>query len=102
MTMPGRCAGPLRVAHGTYGDVLHWLQTGAVDMAVVSPAILGKAMEQEGSIRWEFLASMSSPTDPSPSTSVAVVRSDSPIRTVDDLRRLLARGKGRLRRATGG
>ena len=37
-----------QVARGTYADVLHWLDTGAVDLAVVSPAILGKAMEQGG------------------------------------------------------
>ena len=88
--------GPFRVAHGTYGDVLHWLHIGAVDMAVVSPAILGQAMVQAGPIRWEYLASVSSSADRLQSRSVAVVRSESPIRTADDLRQLLARGKGRL------
>jgi ABC-type phosphate/phosphonate transport system substrate-binding protein len=88
--------GPFRVAHGTYGDVLHWLHIGAVDMAVVSPAILGQAMVQAGPIRWEYLASVSSSADRPQSRSVAVVRSESPIRTADDLRQLLARGKGRL------
>ena len=87
---------PFQVARGTYADVLHWLDTGAVDLAVVSPAILGKAMEQGGARRWEYLASVSSPSAPAPSMSLAVVRDDSPIRTVDDLRGLLARGEGRL------
>ncbi len=87
---------PFQLARGTYADVLHWLDTGAVDLAVVTPAILGKAMEQGGARRWEYLASVSSPSAPAASMSVAVVRDDSPIRTVDDLRSLLARGEGRL------
>jgi predicted acylesterase/phospholipase RssA/ABC-type phosphate/phosphonate transport system substrate-binding protein len=87
---------PFQVARGTYADVQHWLDTGAVDLAVVSPAIIGKAMEQGGARRWEYLASVSSPTAPAPSLSLAVVRDDSPLRTVDDLRGLLARGEGRI------
>ena len=87
---------PFQVARGTYADVLHWLDTGAVDLAVVSPAILGKAMEQGGPRRWEYLASVSTPSAPEPSLSVAVVRDDSPLRTVDDLRGLFGRGEGHL------
>jgi len=87
---------PFQLARGTYADVLHWLDTGAVDLAVVTPAILGKAMEQGGARRWEYLASVISPSAPPASMSMAVVRDDSPIRTVDDLRALLARGEGRL------
>jgi predicted acylesterase/phospholipase RssA len=88
--------GPLRVAYGTYDDVLHWLRTGAVDMAVVTPAVLSQALEQAGAIRWEYVAAVRSTTEPSDSRSVAVVRDDSPIRAADDLRQLLARGRGRL------
>src|SRR5262249_12820369 len=87
---------PLAVARGTYADLLHWLETGAVDLAVVSPALLGKALEVGGSIRWEYLASVRTPPDPSPSLSVAVVREPSPIRTTDDLQNRLTRGQGRL------
>ncbi len=87
---------PLRVARGTYADVLHWLSTGAVDMAVVSPALLDRAMEQGGATRWEYLASVRTPSTPSPSLSVALVRDDSPVRTLDDLRRYLKQGEGKL------
>src|SRR5207253_1356498 len=77
---------PIAVARGTYADIWHWLETGAVDLAVVSPALLGKALELDGAVRWEYLASVSTPSDPSPSLSIAVVREDSPLRTVEDLR----------------
>jgi predicted acylesterase/phospholipase RssA/ABC-type phosphate/phosphonate transport system substrate-binding protein len=89
-------AEPFQVARGTYADVLHWLETGAVDMAVVTPAIFARAMEQGGTRRWEYLASVNRPSAREPSLSVAVVRNDSPIRTVDDLRGLLAHGVGRV------
>jgi predicted acylesterase/phospholipase RssA/ABC-type phosphate/phosphonate transport system substrate-binding protein len=87
---------PFAVARGTYADLLHWLETGAVDLAVVSPALLGKAFELGGGVRWEYLASVKTLPDPSPSLSVAVVRRDSPIQTVEDLRTRLVRGEGRL------
>jgi predicted acylesterase/phospholipase RssA/ABC-type phosphate/phosphonate transport system substrate-binding protein len=89
-------AEPFEVARGTYADLLHWVETGAVDLAVVSPGLLGKALELGGANRWEYLASVRIPPDPSPSLSVGVVREDSPIRTVEDLRSLLVRGEGRL------
>ena len=84
------------VARGTYADLLHWVETGVVDLAVVSPALLGKALELGGTSRWEYLASVRTAPDPSPSRSVAVVREESPIRTADDLRGRLLRGEGRL------
>ena len=84
------------VASGTYADLLHWLEIGAVDLAIVSPAILGKALELGGPARWEYLASVRTAPDPSPSLSVALVRKYSPIRTAEDLRSLLVRGRGRL------
>ncbi len=87
---------PFAVARGTYADLLHWLETGAVDLAVVSPALLGKALELGGGVRWEYLASVRTPRDPSPSLSVAVVRESSPIRTAEDIRSRLVRGEGRL------
>ena len=86
---------PFRVTHGTYADILHWLATGAVDMAVVSPVILARAMDQGGDVRWEYLATVSSPSAPSPSLSVALVRDDSPARTVDDLRSVADAGRVR-------
>jgi predicted acylesterase/phospholipase RssA/ABC-type phosphate/phosphonate transport system substrate-binding protein len=87
---------PFRVARGTYADVLHWLDTGAVDLAIVTPAILGKAMEQGGGQRWEYLASVNRPGASGPSRSLAVVRADAPIRTVGDVRSLLSRGAGQV------
>jgi predicted acylesterase/phospholipase RssA/ABC-type phosphate/phosphonate transport system substrate-binding protein len=86
----------VEVARGTYADLFYWLETGAIDMAVVSPALLAKALERGGSPRWEYLASVISPALPAPSVSVAVVREDSPIHTIEDLRALAARGAGRL------
>ena len=59
------------VASGTYADLLHWLEIGAVNLAIVSPAILGKALELGGTVRWEYLASVRTAPDPSPSLSVA-------------------------------
>src|SRR6516165_5617384 len=35
-------AEPFEVARGTYADVLHWLDTGAVDLAIVTPAVFAK------------------------------------------------------------
>jgi predicted acylesterase/phospholipase RssA/ABC-type phosphate/phosphonate transport system substrate-binding protein len=87
---------PFEVARGTYADVLHWLETGMVDLAVVSPALLAKALELGGAFRWEYLASVRTPSAPSPSLSVAVVRDDSMVRTGEDLQRLLAHGEGRV------
>ncbi len=84
------------VARGTYADLLHWIEIGAVNLAIVSPAILGKALELGGTVRWEYLASVRTAPDPSPSSSIAVVRTYSPIRTAEDLRGLLVRGQGRL------
>jgi predicted acylesterase/phospholipase RssA/ABC-type phosphate/phosphonate transport system substrate-binding protein len=87
---------PLRVARGTYADLWHWLETGAVDLAVVSPALLAKSLELGGTVRWEYLASVRSSSALSQSQSVAVVRDDSPVRTTEDLERLLSSGEGRL------
>ncbi len=87
---------PFAVARGTYADLLHWLETGAVDLAVVSPAILGRALELGGGVRWEYLATVRTPTDPSPSLSVAVVPEQSQIHTAEDLRTRIVRGEVRL------
>ncbi len=84
------------VARGTYADVLHWLESGVVDLAIVSPALLAKSLEQGGTVRWEYVASVISPSAPTPSLSVALVREESLIRTAEDLKGLLASGKGRL------
>jgi predicted acylesterase/phospholipase RssA/ABC-type phosphate/phosphonate transport system substrate-binding protein len=88
--------GPLEVARGTYADLFHWLETGAVDLAVVTPALLATALQRRGFPRWEYLASVIPPSAPSPSLSVAIVRDDSSLRTIEDLRALAARGQGRL------
>lgn len=94
-----------RLAVGTYGDVLHWLRRDMVDMAVLTPGVfsegLASAGENGAATDFEYLANLGVPPANSPWASaerrspgyhyryrsVCVVRKESSLKTIDDLKR---------------
>ncbi|HJT33846.1 MAG TPA: PhnD/SsuA/transferrin family substrate-binding protein [Pirellulales bacterium] len=104
-----------RLAIGTYGDVLYWLEKELVDVAVLTPGVFVRALElrRRGRPACQFLASRRLPPvegslladdeAAGPATgyrdryrSVCVVREDSPLETLGDVRGALAADRLRL------
>lgn len=101
------------LALGTYGDLLHWVEQGFVDVAVLTPGIYAEARNRDGFggrfSDYRYVATISTHSATSPWAtqdrrqagfhftyhSVAVVSADSPIKTAGDLQR--EAGRGRLR-----
>lgn len=98
-----------RLAIGTYGDVLYWLDKEMVDVAVLTPGVFVRSLElrRRGRPACQFLASRRLPPveggllpakkAAGPATgyrdryrAVCVVHENSPLQSLDDLRRALA------------
>ncbi len=52
-----------RIAPGTYGDILHWMNEGLIDLAVATPAVFAENQARSGAagsaeVRFEYLATM--------------------------------------------
>jgi predicted acylesterase/phospholipase RssA/ABC-type phosphate/phosphonate transport system substrate-binding protein len=90
-----------RLAVGSYGDVLHWMDRGLIDMAVLTPGVFAGVLADEavdGPPAYRYLATVrlrrtSSKWDKRADgfhenyRSVCLVSAGSELRTVDDLRR---------------
>ena len=103
-----------RLASGTYADILHWLDRGQIDIAIVTSGIVaqecGAGREEGGQPRCRYLATLLRPPAPSPPDSddrgqrgpndryrpVCVVRTDSPLRSIDDLQQAIGAGRAEL------
>jgi predicted acylesterase/phospholipase RssA/ABC-type phosphate/phosphonate transport system substrate-binding protein len=95
-----------RLAIGTYGDVLHWLERGLVDVAMLTPGVFAVARQitREGKPCCEYLVSRRQRIDDGTQSgdyreayhSVCVVPAGSKLRTLDDLRRAIDVGQARL------
>jgi len=99
----GEPALEFRLAAGTYGDVLHWLEDGHVDVAVLTPGVFALMQESQDQPAADcaYLATLGVPAAESPwatearrqpgyhftTHAVCVVAAESPLRTEDDLRR---------------
>ena len=98
-----------RLAVGTYGDVLYWLDRQLVDVAVLTPGVFVRSLElrRGGQPACQYLASRRLPaveggllpaddsTEQSPGYrdqyhAVCVVAESSPLKNLDDLRRAFA------------
>ena len=100
----------VRVALGTYGDVIYWLQKGLIDVALLTPGAFVEAMKvQEGAKpACQYLASRLLPQagDGKSKTAsagyrdhyraVCVVAERSPLRTIADVRRAWQAGRVRF------
>ncbi len=96
-----------RVAVGTYGDAVHWLDHQLVDVAVLTPGVFAELFPEDGGAPrgCVYLATMTLPPATSPwasparrgaeeatsYASVCLVAESSPLRTADDLLRAAAR-----------
>ncbi len=99
-----------RLAVGTYGDVLHWIDRQQVDVAILTPGVFAGLMSHDDA--WEtrmctYLATVQLPKARSRYASadrrgqgffndyrsVCLVPQASPLQTVGDLRRLADQGK---------
>jgi predicted acylesterase/phospholipase RssA/ABC-type phosphate/phosphonate transport system substrate-binding protein len=108
--LAARSPRPLQIhfALGTYGDVLHWMDRKYIDVAVTSPGVFAEALRRnDDANNWRYVATMGLP----PATSalapperrepgrhfhyrgIAVVRAQSEIQSIADLRRLADQGK---------
>jgi predicted acylesterase/phospholipase RssA/ABC-type phosphate/phosphonate transport system substrate-binding protein len=105
--------GPLhfKLAVGTYGDVAHWLKTGLIDVAVVTPGLFA-GMSGDGNVgaQMRYLATVGKPAAVSawagddrkrPGSydhyrAVCAVAASSPLKTADDLRKAAGRGSVRF------
>jgi predicted acylesterase/phospholipase RssA/ABC-type phosphate/phosphonate transport system substrate-binding protein len=94
-----------RLAAGTYGDVLHWIRQGSVDLAVMTPGVFAETLPGagQGSPKGpcQYLATVGLPAATSAwaaadrrlpgyhfrCRSVCVVSAASTLKTADDLRR---------------
>lgn len=105
-----------RLAAGTYGDVLHWLRHGMIDVAIVTPGLCAQLLFPDGSAvqispEARFLASVGKPplnnsawAAPDRLQSgygdhyhaVCAVSTRSSLHTTDDLRKALDAGKIRF------
>jgi len=92
-----------RLAVGSYGDVLHWIDSRSVDLAILTPGAFAGMAGKRGATGYQYVASVELP----PATScwagqerrqaavhrsyrsVCLVPEASPLRTLDDLRRLV-------------
>jgi predicted acylesterase/phospholipase RssA/ABC-type phosphate/phosphonate transport system substrate-binding protein len=103
----GRHDPPLEVeiAAGTYGDLLHWMERGLVDVAVLTPGVFAEILQTPADFRYVASIRLAPavskwasadrrvPDGGDSYRSVCVVRSDSPLETADDLRDAAAGGR---------
>jgi predicted acylesterase/phospholipase RssA len=100
-----------QIAVGTYGDVLYWIGRRQIDVAVLSPGVfaelLGSQRDGSGQPSFEYLATLNLPSATSPWASddrrktgsydwyrpVCLVADTSPLKSIDDLRRMAANGQ---------
>ncbi|MBT6154224.1 MAG: PhnD/SsuA/transferrin family substrate-binding protein [Planctomycetaceae bacterium] len=100
-----------QIAVGTYGDVLHWIRRRQVDIAVLSPGVfaelLGSQLRISSQQTFEYLATVNLPPASSPWAGedrrkagvydwyrpACLVADTSPLKSIDDLRRLTAKGQ---------
>ena len=92
-----------RVALGTYAELLHWMEQGWIDAAVLSPAqyVLGQDAGEypRAAADFEYVATVGYPSGEGVSgyrhtyRSVCVVRADSRLRTLDDVKAAHSRGE---------
>lgn len=93
------------LAAGTYGDVLHWLERGSVDVALLTPGVFAEYLRHYAAFQqgpgYEYLVTVGFPPAQTPWAAedrrlpgphldyraVCVVAADAPLRTVDDLKR---------------
>jgi len=97
----------LRAASGTYGDLVQWLDRGQIDVAMVTPGVLAARLASRGDRpqpAYQYLGTLLMPPAQSALAaedrrrpgqhdayrSVCVVRADSDLRSVEDLRRRAA------------
>ena len=105
-TIPSDESIRFRIAPGSYGDVLHWLDQGLVDVAILTPGAFASLMPSNASAASEasevftYLATIQVPPASSPFatterkasgfhssyTSVALVNHESSIHSFEDLR----------------
>jgi predicted acylesterase/phospholipase RssA/ABC-type phosphate/phosphonate transport system substrate-binding protein len=98
----------VRVAFGTYGDVLHWMNRKYVDVAVMSPGIFVESLTADSATqRWRYLATLGLQAAESPLAgderrkpgyhyqyaSVSVVAADATIRDTASLRHAAEQGR---------
>jgi len=99
-----------RLAAGTYGDVLHWIRQGMVDLAVMTPGVFAETLREPGQAALGgdclYLATVGLPAATSAWASpdrrvagyhykcrcVCIVSAASTLQTADDLRREARRG----------
>jgi predicted acylesterase/phospholipase RssA len=93
------------LAAGTYGDVLHWLERGFVDLALLTPGVFAESLRDYEAFRhgpgYDYLVTVGFPPAQTPWAaddrrragsqfeyrSVCLVAADSPVRTIGDLQR---------------
>lgn len=93
------------LAAGTYGDVLHWLERGSVDVALLTPGVFAEYLHRYGVFKqgpgYEYLVTVGFPPAQTPWAAedrrlpgphleyraACLVAADAPIRTVADLQR---------------
>lgn len=95
-----------QMASGTYGDLLHWIDRGLVDLAVLSPGVfaefMGRSAEGREAGGCEYLATVGLTSSPGPShyryqyRAACVVSDRSPVRALADLRRAAGQGRARF------
>ncbi len=96
-----------RLAAGTYADVLHWLDRGQIDVALVTSGVVARecaaGQDRSGQPRCQYLATMLRPPARTPLAfddrrqagrydryrAVCVVPADSPLHGIDDLRQAI-------------
>jgi hypothetical protein len=99
------------LAAGTYGDVLHWLDRGSVDVALLTPGVFAEYLRDYAAFQqgpgYEYLVTVGFPPAQTPWAAqdrrlpgphleyraVCLVGADAPIRTVDDLQREANNGR---------
>ncbi len=103
-----------RLAVGTYADVLHWLDRGRIDVALVTSGVVARecaaGRNESGQPRCQYLATLLCPPARSPLAfddrrqpgrydryrPACVVHADSPLRNIDDLQRAIVDRRAQL------
>ncbi len=93
------------LAAGTYGDVLHWLERGSVDVALLTPGVFAEYLRHFAAFQqgpgYEYLVTVGFPPARTPWAAedrrqpgphleyraVCLVAADAPLRTIEDLQR---------------
>src|SRR5262249_9059492 len=95
-----------RLATGTYGDVLHWMERGSIDLAVMSPGVFAETPGGKGA-QCRYLATVSRGPAKGPLAlpdrrkpgphyqyrSACVVAADSSLKSSADLRQAAEEGR---------